>query len=107
MTEGGFKDTIDRVCERLDPNAVYKFMIDMLKRLYIKTRYNSPSEVRKYEAYLRSGGFLKEKKSKMIHYRKKEFGGKLDDTVPLASEHANVTCDHFDYSVSNNNMKSK
>jgi hypothetical protein len=86
LTENQFEPAVNLMCERLDPHVIYRIMIDLLKRLYVKTRWSTQDDVKKLEEELRGMGLLSKKKSKMTHYKKKEFGGKLDDTVPLESQ---------------------
>lgn len=64
---------------------IFKIMIDLLKRLYVKTKWRTPLEVKTLEKVLRSKGLLFKPKNKMVHYKPKEFGGKLDDEVPIES----------------------
>lgn len=81
--ENSYKPGVDLICNRLDPSVIFKIMIDLLKRLYVKTVWNSQDSVNQLEDDLRASGKLKMKHSNSVHYKKKEFGGKLDDTVPL------------------------
>ena len=71
--EGKHQDAIDMVADRLDPNIVFKLLINYTKRLYLQTKYDTPQEIKKLMLKNSLRDLLSQKGSKMVHYKKKKF----------------------------------
>jgi hypothetical protein len=54
FTEGNNKEVIEFIGARLDPNQIFKHMISLVKELYIRTKYVTPSEIRNLEKNMRA-----------------------------------------------------
>jgi hypothetical protein len=79
MCEGNFRDSIKFISDRLDPNTMFRIMVQLVKRLYIKTKWNTEDKVTGWEKKLRKTGQLKDHQHKKEHYTKQEFGMKMDN----------------------------
>lgn len=79
MCEGNFKDSIKFISDRLDPNTMFRIMVQLVKRLYIKTKWNTELKVTGWERKLRKTGQLKDHHHKKAQYTKQEFGIKMDN----------------------------
>lgn len=73
LFEGGYKEAINIISEKLDPNHLFKLMIDYTKRFYIQTNWNSKSKAKKYERLLRIKGTLKDNVDRTVHYKPKVY----------------------------------
>ena len=54
FTEGNNKEVIEFIGARLDPNQIFKHMISLVKELYIRTKYVTPSEIQKLEKTMKA-----------------------------------------------------
>ena len=81
MFEGGYIESINLIADRLDPNIIFKIMIDYTKRLFIQTKYSDIDSVKRFETFLRGKGFFKEKGKGMKHYKKKLFDADDDPNM--------------------------
>lgn len=78
MTEGHYQESIEFITSRLDPNGMFKILCSLIKRLYIKTKWNTEEMVANWEKKLRKNGQLVEKESKVDHYIKQELNSDLE-----------------------------
>ena len=69
MVEGGNKDAIDFIITLVDPNVLFKHMITLIKRLYLKTKYANKKDTEKWVNQLKKSGFIHEHKCDMLHYK--------------------------------------
>jgi hypothetical protein len=87
--EGQYKEMIDLICEKLDPNHIYKILINYTKRLYLQTKYDSPDKTNSLALKLAARGMLSELFGNMWHYKKKKFDPdevEVDSTIKSSAE---------------------
>lgn len=65
ICEGANVHAVNSLVQMIDPNALFKLMINLIKRLYVKTKYTTPKDTEKWMNHLKKKGLLKEHKNTM------------------------------------------
>jgi hypothetical protein len=101
--EGNYKESIDLIADILDPNKVFKLLINYTKRLYLHTLYNTPEKTMAFMADLKQKGLLKEPVESMIHYKKKKF--EIEEGQEISGDPNKVADASFGKSLRENRSK--
>ena len=73
LFEGGHKEAIDLIAARLDPNHIFRILIDYTKRLYVQTKFGSRKKTSDLNRRLKTQGLLSPPSTSMFHYKKRKF----------------------------------
>jgi len=72
LSEGKYQDGVDLIADRLDPNVVFKLLINYTKRLFLLSKYDTAEKVQLLKTSLNLKD-IDTQGDPMDHYKKKQF----------------------------------